>query len=138
MAYVLKISSVLKETDPTHARLITIILEKMNQFSKSGFRHTDGKLKSYQDYAPHLDFGMQYTRTMIGNALGELWGYCRDEDIPWLNLLVVRKDTQLPGDGVSDWYIGKFGTLTGFETFCQNSNLTAEAMLLNGCISIVP
>ena len=137
MAFVLNISEVVELATPRNRKLLKQILENMADFVVNGLPLENGLLRSYQEYAPQLDFGMPASKKAIGEALGELWEYCDDCGIPWLNMLVVRKDTQFPGTGIFKWYEGTFNTLTGFEKFCEYHVLLAEHMLTTGCILIL-
>ncbi|SDE00332.1 hypothetical protein SAMN05421538_103220 [Paracoccus isoporae] len=43
---------------------------------------------------------MQYSHRSLGRPLGIIALLCRNDELPSLNTVVVRKDSQKPGDGV--------------------------------------
>lgn len=133
MAFIIDIKSVVSEYSD-NPQLLTCVMEKMAEFSESGFRLENGDFKSYTHYAPHLDFSFGSLRTAIGDVLGELWQYCYDYELPHLNFLVLRQDNQLPGKGIIKWYKETFNTLTDFDKYCHLQAELAELMLTNGCI----
>ena len=135
MTFVISIKDVIQEY-PDNSRILEQVLNNMAEFQKTGFRLESGDLKSYKYYA-QLDFGIASSRTAIGNALGDLWRFCYDNEIPLLNLLVVRQDNQLPGDGIYNWYIEHYNTLKDYDKYCKIHASLAELMLTNGCIQII-
>jgi hypothetical protein len=136
MAFIIDIKNVVNEYSDS-PQLLTCVLEKMAEFSTSGFRLENGDFKSYTYYAPHLDFSYGSSRTAIGDVLGELWEYCYDYELPYLNFLVLRQDTQLPGRPVIKWYETTFNTLTDFDKYFHRQAELAELMLRNGCVKLL-
>lgn len=136
MSFKVKIKDVLEYTKSTEEeKILKAILTEMSQRVNDGL---DDLLKSnYSSYVDFLDFSLSKNRKLVGKALLRLWDYCHDQEIPPLNFLVVRKDDDLPGEGVLDWYVNIFGALDGYEVYCKTQAELCSFMLSHGIIKIV-
>ena len=128
MSFLLKIKDVENYSDGNLKKTIRSILLHMKKVKQRD---------SYSNYAPNLDFGLPLSRKIVGEALGTLWEYCVDENLPWLNLLIVGASDDLPGAGIRKWYEENYGTLKDYDKFCEKHAEISELMLNNGCIEIV-
>ena len=128
MAYQIKIDEWVASAAQEQRRIIRSVLEHMKW--KKG-------RDNYASYVPWLDFSLALSRRAAGGALGTLWKECVNEDLPLLNFLITRSDTDLPGSGVMDLYESTFGTLQGYDVWCESHAKLAEYMLQNGLVEIV-
>ena len=127
MALILKIQTIVLDSETKQRKLLTIILQNMKKF---------GCRKAYSEYAPHLDFSRPASRQAISEALYDLWQYCVEEEIPLLNMLVVLKKLGIPSTGIEKWYEEKFGTLAKYDEFCKLHADLAEFVLKNGIVKL--
>ena len=125
MSLILKIDSIVKDSGTKQARLLTTVLQNMQNFKCR---------KAYSEYAPNLDFSSPASRQAISTALYDLWQYCVEEEIPLLNMLVVLKDKGLPSTGIETWYQEKFDTLAKYDEFCDLHAKLAELVLGNDIV----
>lgn len=124
----ISISSVVAESDPDNRKTLKAILMHMKNKKQRD---------SYTNYAPHLDFSSPRARTAVGEALGDLWAYCYENELPLLNLLVVSKNLELPGHGIEKWYKEKYGSLKDYDVYCDLNARIAELLLGNGNLVLV-
>lgn len=137
MAKIIKISDVVEFSKFEYRKTVKIMLEHMQKVKSRD---------TYSAYAPHLGFGDLTTpysasnRKLVGAASFEIWRYCTKDPgelLPWLNMLIVTKDNDMPGEGMIKWYESTFNTLKGYEKFCKLHAEMAELMLQEGLLVIV-
>lgn len=90
---------------------------------------------TYQTVLPEMDFTMPKNRKVVGDALGLIWNYCNLNKIPYLNFLVIRKNTRLPGAKIVSWFKNTFGSLNGYEGYCVQEMNRASYALSSGLIT---
>jgi hypothetical protein len=73
---------------------------------------TYGELATYMGYSPNAG------RT-LGRALGLISNFCKENDLPRLNSIVVDYETRLPGDGIPEDFAGSIEDMQE-EVFRQN------------------
>jgi hypothetical protein len=92
---------------------------------------------TFRACCPDLDFSQSSIRDLVGTACDTIWVYCIENDIPWLNLMVIRSDSHLPGRGIEKWYREKFSdALVGYDQYCQGYAVICENLLLHDVIEI--
>lgn len=128
MPFQVHINDVVQSSTKPYEKAIREIMDSMKQLQRIG---------TYSEYAPSFDLSMSLTRKHVGTALGEIWYYCANNDLPPLNMLVVREDTGLPGTGIISWYEDTFGTMSCYEEFCSWNGKLSELMLQRKVIVIV-
>lgn len=102
MSYLLKISDVENASRSDLKKTIREILTHMKQKKTRD---------SYSNYAPQLDFSRSNSRKAVGEACGEIWKFCYENELPMLNLLIVGSTDSLPGQGIRKWYEYLYGSL---------------------------
>lgn len=134
MSFRVKITDVVaRGTTQPQRRVIETILQVMRARQKAKEPLKD----TYSHYVPYLDYaGNPSSRTLVGDALAVIWQYCHDNELPLFNFLVVRAGEEIPGEAIQRYYVQKFGTLAGLDTYCSLQADLAELMLGNGCITI--
>jgi len=110
-----------------HAQIITQIL---TNFSNGILRDT------YGAHLPHITFRNPQNRKLVGDALYAVWCKCCKIGLPSINMLLVRSDTNLPGNGMKTWFFNTFGEdQSGYAAYCESNIKLSEAMIKGNMIA---
>lgn len=112
--------------NPECAQILGEIFSKMAQGWRVNF---------YKKYLPDWVRNSE-DRDLVSQTLGYIWRRSqREEFLPELNYLLVRKDTGLPGYYMRSSWLEKYGSLEGYDLYCKARAEEATRMLDQGLVT---
>ena len=92
------------EGDPIHVQAqriwLILVAHVMAEYGGDDADRSDDLLISYGELAKRMGVKHRRRGQNLGNPLGLVGEYCRMNDLPTLNSIVIRQDTGVPGDHV--------------------------------------
>lgn len=76
------------------------------------------------------------SRNLAGKALMVILDFCKFNNLPLFNMLIVDKQTKLPSGGAIEWYRNQFGSLQGYDAFCVTEAHKALTAIKSGIVTL--